>query len=54
VAPEYGGKGFGSEIMHALSGKNDKIYLNVSISNIKGQKFYRKMGFEVYSKGTRS
>ena len=51
VAPEHRGKGFGSKMLHILLSEYDKVYLDVNMSNLKGQNFYRKHGFAVHSKG---
>ncbi len=46
VNSEYRGFGIGARIIEMMAKKHNKLYLHVNSKNIRGQKFYKKMGFE--------
>ncbi|MGV8146081.1 MAG: GNAT family N-acetyltransferase [Alkaliphilus sp.] len=40
------GKGIGAQLIEMMMEKHSKLYLHVNTNNHRGQKFYKKMGFE--------
>lgn len=46
----YQSQGIGTKMIESILKNHEKLYVDVNLNNIQGQKFYEKMGFKIQSK----